>query len=204
MAHRKNFLHNLFDSPLIYDILQNVTFSYSFRKKIVQKYFTKKNAKILDIGCATANVLEYLDKDVKYYGFDTNEKCIQHAKKIYKKQNFFCELFSDKNFEKLPTFDYVLLSAVAHHLSDKEFEKLLNLIYAKINSNSKVLIMDPFYTEKKLTLRNFFAFIDRGKNVRKFNEYQNFFNKKFKIIDVYDAYPLLPPHNWIISVLTKF
>ena len=64
--------------------------------------------------------------------------------------------------------------------------------------------MDPFYTEKKLTLRNFFAFIDRGKNVRKFNEYQNFFNKKFKIIDVYDTYPFLPPHNWIISVLTKF
>lgn len=203
MAHRINIFHNLFKHPFIYDTLQTLTLSYSFRKRIVKQHFVKKNAKILDIGCATANVLSYLDENTEYYGFDTNDKCINHAKKKYKNQNFFCELFSEKNFEKLPNFDYVLLSAVAHHLSDEELITLLKLVSKKINDNSKVLIMDPFYSDKNLSLRNFFAYIDRGKNVRKFDEYLHFFKKEFKIIDAYESYPFLPPHNWIISVLSK-
>ena len=104
------------------------------------------------------------------------------CKKKYKNQNFFCELFSEKNFEKLPNFDYVLLSAVAHHLSDEELITLLKLVSKKINDNSKVLIMDPFYSDKNLSLRNFFAYIDRGKNVRKFDEYLHFLRKNLKLL----------------------
>ena len=43
----------------------------SFRKKIVKKYITKHNVKVLDIGCGPAEILDTLP-EIKYYGFDIN------------------------------------------------------------------------------------------------------------------------------------
>ena len=63
--------------------------------------------------------------------------------------------------------------------------------------------MDPFYSTNNFSFRNFFAYIDRGKNVRKYKEYIDFYKEKFKILRTYESYPILPPHNWIITILTK-
>lgn len=203
MGQKKNHLYKLLFNPLIYDALQSVTLSYSFRKKIIMSKFKKVYGKFLDIGCATANVLEYISSKVEYYGFDTNREYINFAKKKYKNQKFFCEIFSNKNFKQLPDFDFVMLSAVAHHLTDKELESLLRLINQKLKKSGKVLIMDPFFTNNKFSYRNFFSRIDRGKYVRSYNHYKEIFSSKMRIISMEKIYPFLPPHNWVVSVLKK-
>ena len=203
MTQKNKHIYKLLFNPMVYDILQTITLSYRFRKKIILKTLGNKKGKFLDIGCATANVLEYINNNVDYYGFDTNQNYINHAKKKYKNQNFFCEYFSSDNFSKLPNFDFVLLSAVVHHLSNSEVSNLLDLINLKLNKDAKLLIMDPFISSEKYSLRNFFGKIDRGRFVRSFDEYIEIFSSKVKIIDIYKTYPLLPPHNWVVSVLKK-
>ena len=52
-------------------MVQRVMSATSFREKIVKKYITKLNVKVLDIGCGPAEILSTLP-NIQYYGFDIN------------------------------------------------------------------------------------------------------------------------------------
>ena len=82
----------------------------SFREKIVKKYITKPNVKVLDIGCGPAEILSTLP-NIQYYGFDINPIYINSAKKNMSiKQNFFASNLQAKiqsTFQSLIIFCYL-------------------------------------------------------------------------------------------------
>ena len=68
----------------------------SFRKKILKENVKDKNLKILDIGCGSAEILNYIPVN-EYYGYDIDPNSIQVAKKNHPYEN--CHFFN-KKFEK--------------------------------------------------------------------------------------------------------
>ena len=125
MSQKNKEIYSLLSNTFFYSLVQRVMSGTSFRKKIVKKYITKHNVKVLDIGCGPAEILDTLPK-IKYYGFDINPIYINSAKRKYEnKGKFFCKKFTNKNTKYLPKFDHVLLLGVLHHLSDQEINKLM-------------------------------------------------------------------------------
>ena len=82
---KNNFFYRLLSNPYIYYFSQFIMSATLFRKNVIKKYVKEQtNIKILDIGCGPADVLENFQK-INYYGFDTNQEYINHAKKKIQK-----------------------------------------------------------------------------------------------------------------------
>jgi 2-polyprenyl-3-methyl-5-hydroxy-6-metoxy-1,4-benzoquinol methylase len=202
---KKGFFYNFLEHPFFYDFIQHATLAYKFRNRLIMEELKKnKFNKILDIGCGTANILNVLGNNMKYYGFDTNKKCIIYAKNKYINQNFFCKIFDKKNSKIVPKVDVIILNAVLHHLNSKEIILLLELLKNKIKNDGKIIIIEPFYSKTTFSFRNILVKIrdkigeyDRGNFVRSINEYRKLISKKLKIKKVQVEYPILPPLNFV-------
>lgn len=202
MIIKKSFLYKTLSYSFVYDFLQWITGSYNFRKKILLKIIKNNKSKILDLGCGTANILNYIDIDhSNYYGFDGNEKYIDIAKKKFPNANFSTKLIQDVDFKELQKINYVLFFGFVHHLSDLEIDILFEKIKKKINPNCFIITIDPVFVDNKNYIARFLAKYDRGEFVRYEIEYKKIFENFFCIEDSYVKTTIWPPANWNISIL---
>jgi SAM-dependent methyltransferase len=102
-----------------------------------------KSHSLLDFGCGTAMLLEYLIKNkiesIKYAGLDISPKFIDVCVTKFPEYTFFCEDLMDHTAQ-IPYFDYIVLNGVfteKRGLSFEEmfnyFEELLTNVFAKAN-----------------------------------------------------------------------
>src|SRR5690348_14585256 len=62
---------------------------------------------VLDVGCGPAYYFDRLP-DVRYYGFDTEPRYIEYAKKKWgDRAEFRCEVFAERHLADLPPVDAV-------------------------------------------------------------------------------------------------
>ena len=102
MSQKNKGIYSSLSNTFFYLLVQKVMSATSFRKKIIKKYITKNNVKVLDVGCGPAEILDTLPK-INYYGFDINPIYINSAKKKYDKRGkFFCRQFTSKEIKHLP------------------------------------------------------------------------------------------------------
>lgn len=74
-------IRSILEVPVIYRLLQCLVRNKKLPDEYVNRYVKPKDGDyVLDIGCGPADILEFLPK-VKYYGFDSNSKYIDNAKK---------------------------------------------------------------------------------------------------------------------------
>ena len=77
-------------------------------EKRVLFFLKNKIKKILDIGCGTGFIYEWIkkhQKNLKYFGIDIDNIAIKYAKKKYSSKNFRCANFFSINKK----FDLILL-----------------------------------------------------------------------------------------------
>ena len=82
MSQKNKGVYNLLSNSFFYSLVQRVMSATSFREKIIKKYITKNNVKVLDVGCGPAEILDVLPK-IQYYGIDINPIYINSAKRKY-------------------------------------------------------------------------------------------------------------------------
>ena len=138
MSEIKNGIRKVLNIPYIYDFFQNLMGADSARKNLVQDYIKPfKDCRILDIGCGTSRILDYLI-DVEYHGYDSNERYINDSIARYgDRGNFHCKTINKLNISSLGKFDRIIAIGVLHHLDDQacinisfpEFETIFKSIY---------------------------------------------------------------------------
>lgn len=127
--------------------------------------------RILDIGCGTANILEYLPS-VEYIGFDMNPKYIAYASARHKSRGqFICKTLTRETVVDYSGFDIVLALAVLHHLSDEEALQLFRIAQAALKPGGRLITLDGCYTENQSALEKFILSQDRGRYVRPRDRY---------------------------------
>jgi len=203
MSQKNKGIYSLLSNTFFYSLVQKVMSGTSFRKKIVKKYITKHNVKVLDIGCGPAEILDTLPK-IKYYGFDINPIYINSAKKKYEnKGKFFCKKFTNKNTKYLPKFDHVLLLGVLHHLSDKEINTLMPNIKKVLKRKGNIITLDNIFIHKQNFIAKFLIQMDKGENVRSRKGYLNILKNHFKKINSKIYHQKFIPYTWFVANCTN-
>lgn len=203
MSQKNKGIYSLLSNTFFYSLVQRVMSGTSFRKKIVKKYITKHNVKVLDIGCGPAEILDTLPK-IKYYGFDINPIYINSAKKKYEnKGKFFCKKFTNKNIKYLPKFDHVLLLGVLHHLSNKEINTLMLNIKKVLKRKGNIITLDNIFIHKQNFIAKFLIQMDKGENVRSRKGYLNILKNHFKKINSKIYHQKFIPYTWFVANCTN-
>ena len=105
-------------------------FSLERYKEVVNFLNTlPKNISILEVGCGTGNILDYIVKETgiqDVYGIDIDEEALQIARKRGLKV-FNLSILDDLSKELGMKFDVIIMGAVLHHLVGKTRNECLNL-----------------------------------------------------------------------------
>jgi len=159
-------LDNLLSHTAVYLTLQKLFGSDRLRRLCVEVLAPRPGERILDLGCGPAYILEYLPP-VAYYGFDTEQRCIDYAKRKYAgKGSFYCEQFSERHVSALAPFDAVIFMGLLHHLPDDACHDVVDLVSRTLNAGGRVVTLDPCLVDGQSAIARFVATHDRGRFVR--------------------------------------
>jgi len=198
MSQKTKKLYRTLSHHFLYSFFQKIMSGTSFRKRIVNKFITKSNIKVLDIGCGPAEILDSL-MEVDYFGYDINPNYINYAKKKYKKKGkFFCKKFTNKDIKKLPKFDHVLLLGILHHLESQEIKKLLKLIKKVLKKEGSIITIDPIFIRKQNRIAEFIIKMDRGNNVRDKKGYIKLVRNYFSKVKSEVYHQKFIPYTWFV------
>ena len=200
MSEKTDKIYSLLSITSIYSFVQWIMSGTSFRKKIVKKYITKNNVKVLDIGCGPAEILDSLPT-VKYFGYDINSTYINYAKKKYKNRGkFLCKKLTSEDIKKLPKFDHVLLFGIMHHLNDVEIKNLMIIVKKILKKEGNIITADPIFIKKQNPITKFIIKKDRGDNVRNKKEYIKIIKRYFKKINSKIYHQKFIPYTWFVML----
>jgi 2-polyprenyl-3-methyl-5-hydroxy-6-metoxy-1,4-benzoquinol methylase len=125
---------------------------------------------ILDLGCGTGIAHDYLRGFAAYHGYDTDPVAINFARRKTgaANVNYEYKLVTAADIASIrPT--RVILCGLLHHLNDDECLDLLRMC-ARAPSVKRIVTSDVVYLPRQ-KVSNLLAYFDRGKFVRRQEEY---------------------------------
>lgn len=154
IEHYENCLEKHGDNHLGVDWpkLDDVDTRYRIMLDIIR--LNEKNdslVSLLDFGCGTAHLLEYIKKykfeEILYSGLDISQKFIDVAKKKYPNNSFYCIDILDLGNE-IKNFDYIIMNGVFTEKRELTFDemwdyftKMITIIYEKCNKGFAFNVM---------------------------------------------------------------
>ncbi len=176
MSQVTSGLRNSLSIPGIYDFFQNAVGAGAIRERWIRDFLKPfPGARILDIGCGTAELLGHLPGDVDYTGFDMSEAYIDSARKRFGKRGHFTRAtveefaashsVSDQSQGAIG-FDLAMAFGVLHHLGNEEGREVFRSARKALKSGGRLVTIDPAYIPNQSFLSRFVVSHDRGQNVR--------------------------------------
>lgn len=136
-------------------------------------FFEGKN--ILDFGCGTGTSCTNFDPN-SYLGIDCDRKRINFAQRKYPEYDFRSIngsnlLISDG------VIDYILIISVLHHIPDSEIHAYFEEFRRVLKPDGKIILIEPCIYDKVNFRSRLMCFLDRGKYIRREEEYLNLFKR---------------------------
>lgn len=152
-----NFMNYL--NSYLWNIFQFIFGAISKKRNELLKNYSNEK-RILEVGCGTGFLSEVFTFKCDYTGIDTDINRINFCKAKYPHRNFYTN-FEDLKFK----YDFIVLSAIIHHLSKKELKNLFNNIQRYSTKKTKIHIME-LLKPKTFSQKLFIFFFERGKYIR--------------------------------------
>lgn len=174
-------------------------------ERYAQNYIRyKPGYRILDLGCGPACILQHLH-DVEYVGLDFEEKYIAAAKAKYgNRGSFFQRDVMTIQEGEFTNFDVVLATGLLHHLDDEVALGVLRAARMALRPGGRLLTYDGcFLPTKQHPIDKWVLSNDRGKYVRKLDQYLNLANQHFDDVTPHIRQDLLKiPYTLLIMECT--
>ena len=125
------------------------------RKNLVRRYefiskAVGKNKNVLELGCGTCLLLEFLDRTNAYTGIELNQAFIDYAKSKRGAKVIRANIF---DFRKYPKTDVIIMCDVLHHVHPRHEE----LLQRALRMAKKVIVCEP---KSDYSMHNFLAQFD--------------------------------------------
>ncbi len=162
-------------------------------------------ARVLDIGCGTADILEFLPSGIEYVGFDASESYIESARSRFgPRGQFYCADVASQVGKAAVDFDIVLANGVLHHLDDDEAVDLFRIARNALKTGGRLVTLDGCYVEGQSRIARFLLSKDRGTFVRTESRYRQLASLVFAGVDVDIRHDLMRiPYTHIIMVCSQ-
>lgn len=179
MSQIESGVRRLLALPAAYDFFQDLVGARRARLRWIRECLKPfDGARILDIGCGTAELLGLLPSHIDYTGFDRSPAYIEAARRRYgPRGRFVCgdvEAFGEGKMEngkmedgvRGASYDIVLAFGVLHHLDDGEVRQVFRRAKQALKPAGRMVTMDPAFVPDQSPLARFVVSRDRGRNVR--------------------------------------
>jgi SAM-dependent methyltransferase len=195
----------LLDDTSAYRVFQNLVGNRrhfaNFVREVVQPC---PGARILDVGCGPADILEFLPANIEYDGFDLNADYIKHAETRFKDRGrFFCCEVKNHPGVRGGSYDLVLANGVLHHLDDAEASKLFEIAFNALAPGGRLITYDGCYTPEQSFVVKLLLSMDRGKFVRTQKEYLALAHKAFETVESFVGNWYRIPYTLLFLVCRK-
>jgi len=188
--------------PLIYNAFQNMMGARIVRRNFSTNFIRAcPGSRLLDIGCGTAWVLEYLPEEIDYRGYDINPEYIAVSRaKFGKRGQFACRLLEESEVVGLGLFDIVIAIGLLHHLDDETARNVLHLAKIALKSSGRFVSLDPVFAEGQNPIARFIISRDRGRNVRDGAGYLELARHEFNLVEgIVQHRTWIPYTHWIME-----
>lgn len=166
--------------PLVYCGLRDVLGLNRWLQRYVRTHVHPRNGdRVLDVGCGTGEIVRYL-AGTNYTGIDRHRPYIEFAARNFgDKGRFVCADLADCLDDFRGDFDIVTANGLLHHVDDELAAGLFAMGRAALRPGGRMITVDPCHFDGQPKLARFVIDRDRGRNVRRPEEYAALAGKMF-------------------------
>jgi SAM-dependent methyltransferase len=177
-------VYRLLERAGVYELFQRTLGARTVRRRFVGEFLRPfPGARLLDVGCGTASLLDDLPPDVEYTGYDLNSRYIAAAERRYgSRGRFFCAWVGGEPALE-GSFDFVVAKGVLHHLNDDDAGLLIRGAHDYLRQGGYLVTSDPVFHPGQSRIARFLISRDRGRRVRMPEGYQALVAACFPEID---------------------
>lgn len=159
--------------------------------------------RVLDIGCGTADILEYLPA-VEYVGYDISPRYIERARRRFgSRGEFHCRAIDEELPVAAGSYDLVIAHGVLHHLDDSAARALLRVSRKALRPGGRLVTFDGCFTDDQSAAARLFLSLDRGRHVRSRGAYERLARAEFDAVRSFVRHDLIRiPYTHIILECT--
>jgi SAM-dependent methyltransferase len=177
-------VHRLLSSPWIYRAYQRVIGARTLHRAVVALLDVEPGSRVLDIGCGPADLLDHLG-DVEYTGFDVSDRYIRHARRRFgTRGSFRVADVTEVDSNALGTFDVVIAHGIVHHVSDEAADRIFDVASDALTPTGRFVTVDGCFEDGQSRLARFFVSRDRGRMIRRPDQYQALAERSFGDVEV--------------------
>ncbi|MCC8936695.1 class I SAM-dependent methyltransferase [Bradyrhizobium sp. Arg68] len=167
MGQRISGIYRLITIPSIYKgLMFSLGADNAIARYVNEALRPSPGLKMLDVGCGPANVLSYLPA-LDYTGIDMNEKHIAYARERHgDRGRFLVGNAAEDLKQEEATFDLINVSALLHHLADKEAISLLASLTRLLKPEGRIVTIDNVWLPRQRAAVKLINTLDSGINIR--------------------------------------
>lgn len=202
MGQITNGVRSILSRPVVYDALQGLMGARKIRQELVSEFIRPAHdCLVVDVGCGTAEIVEYFDQSVRYIGFDISAEYIDAAKSRYGGRGEFRNgLFTEQAVAGISKADIVIALGVLHHLDDAEASHLFSIAFQALRVGGRMITIDPCFAVGQNPIARFLISKDRGQNVRDQDGYYALASSSFnEVTGVLRHRTWVPYTHWIME-----
>ena len=184
-SENSGWLKNLLSFSKVYDFFQHDLLGGRQARAWLAANFWKLRGgeRIVDIGCGSGAVLDFLPRDSDYIGIDVSERYISAARKKYSgNRTFFLGTardFVNQDHAPLNNIDVVLFNGLLHHLPDDQATEVLEISKHLLKTGGRLVCLEATYLARQTRLSKWIVSTDRGKYVRSEQEWKKLVSQTF-------------------------